>query len=85
MINIQEEQFLVQDNNDCGTFVVTVREWYLFKKWCFKRYESRSYNQKLIQEFIIQKEPKKTKPVGFKTNSKLTKKKSKNEDKSKTN
>lgn len=84
MINIQEEQFLVQNDKDCGTFIVTIREWYLFKKWCFKRYESRSYNQRLIQEFTPQQEPKKIKPIGFKTSSKTTKKKKKNEDKSKT-
>lgn len=83
MISIQEEQFLVQNDKDCGTFVVTVREWYLFKRWCFKRLESRSYNQRWISEFTTVKE-KKTKPIGFNT-SKPTKKKKKNEDKSKTN
>lgn len=83
MINIQEEQFLVQNDKDYGTFVVTVREWYLFKKWCFKRYESRCYNQRIISEFIPIKEPKSPSKIGFVT-SKQTKKRKKNENKSKT-
>lgn len=84
MINIQEEQFLVQNDKDGGTFVVTVREWYLFKKWCFKRYESRCYNQRIISEFRVAEEPKKPNKIGFVT-SKPTKRKKKNENKSKTN
>lgn len=82
MITIREEEFLYSDKAD--TFVVKTKEYYLFGFWCFRREELHSYNQALINAFKMQPEPKKIKPIGFKTNSKQSKKK-KNEDKSKTN
>ena len=44
-----------------------------------------SYNQALINAFKVQQEPKQPKPIGFKSNNKQSKKRKKNEDKSKTN
>lgn len=82
MITIREEEFLHCDKED--TFVVKIKEYYLFGFWCFRREELHSYNQMLINAFKIQPEPKETKPIGFISNKKQTKKK-KNENKSKIN
>lgn len=78
MINIREEEFLCDDG-----FVVRIKEHYLFK-WCYKREELHCYNQRIINEFTVVKEPKKPKKIGFVVNSKQSKKRKKNEDKSKT-
>ena len=51
----------------------------------YKVEELHSYNQALINAFTIQKEPKKTKQIGFKSNNKQSKKKKTNENKSKIN
>lgn len=82
MITVREEEFLHCDKE--GTFVVKIKEYYLFGKWCFRREELHTYNQALINAFKIQPEQKETKPIGFKINSKQPKKK-RNENKSKTN
>lgn len=84
MITIREEEFLHCDKED--TFVVKIKEYYLFGLWCFRREELHSYNQALINAFMVQPEPKKAKPIGFKIgNNKKQSKKKKNENKSKIN
>ena len=83
MITIKEEEFLHCDKKD--TFVVKIKEYYLFNFWCFRKEELHSYNQALINAFTIQKEPKKAKQIGFKSNNKQSKKKKTNENKSKIN
>ena len=77
MINIKEEKFLYSDKED--TFVVIVREYYLFK-WLFMKKESHDYNIRLIGEYTPMPKQKKQKPIGFVINNK---KKKKNENKSK--
>lgn len=81
MISVREEEFL--HSNEEGTFVVKIKEYYLFNWWCFRREELHSYNQILINAFKVQPDVK-TSKIGFKSNSKQSKKK-KNESKSKTN
>ena len=59
---------------------------FLFGKWKYKTEELHSYNQALINAFMVQPEPKKANPIGFKIgNNKKQSKKKKNENKSKTN
>lgn len=84
IIEIRETEYLAEI--DGTPVVVRAKEYYLFSKWRYKVEELHSYNQALINAFTIQSEPKKSKPIGFKTgNNKKQSKKKKNEDKSKTN
>ena len=84
IIEIREAEFLAEIDN--APVVVKTKEHFLFGKWKYKTEELHSYNQALINAFTIQPEPKKSKPIGFKTgNNKKQSKKKKNEDKSKTN
>ena len=84
IIEIREAEFLAEIDN--APVVVKTREHYLFGKWKYKTEELHSYNQALISAFMVQKELKKAKPIGFKIgNNKKQSKKKKNEDKSKTN
>ena len=83
IIEIREAEFLAEI--DDAPVVVKTREYYLFGKWKYKTEELHSDNQALINAFKVQQEPKQPKPIGFKSNSKQSKKRKKNEDKSKTN
>ena len=83
IIEIREAEFLAEI--DDAPVVVKTREHYLFGKWKYKTEELHSYNQALINAFKVQQEPKQAKPIGFKSNNKQSKKRKKNEDKSKTN
>lgn len=83
IIEIREAEYLAEI--DGVPIVVKTKEHFLFGKWRYKTEELHSYNQALISAFKVQPEPKPTKPIGFKTNTKKTKKRKKNEDKSKTN
>ena len=60
MIHIKEEKFLYNDKEE--TFVVTVREYYLFK-WLFMKKESHDYNVRLIGEYTPMPKPKKHRPI----------------------
>ena len=81
IIEIRESEFLAEVDGECA--VVRLKEHYLFGKWMYKKEELHSYNQALISAFRIPMEPKPAKPIGFKTNTKNTKKKKKNENKGK--
>lgn len=83
IIEIRESEFLAEVDDEI--VVVRLREHYLFGRWRYRKEELHSYNQALISAFKVQPESKSTKPIGFKTNVKKTKKRKKNEDKSKTN
>ena len=83
IIETREVEFLAEI--DDALVVVKTREHYLFGKWKYKTEELHSYNQALINAFKAQQEPKQPKPIGFKSNNKQSKKRKKNEDKSKTN
>ena len=83
IIEIREAEFLAEIDN--VPVVIKTREHFLFGKWKYKVEELHSYNQALINAFTVQPEPKKVKPIGFKSNNKQSKKRKKNEDKSKTN
>lgn len=83
IIEIRESEYLAEI--DGVPIVVKAEEHYLFGKWRYKVKELHSYNQALIQAFRISPEPKKQKPIGFKSNIKQSKKKKSNENKSKTN
>lgn len=83
IIEIRESEFLAEIDDEVA--VVRLREHYLFGRWRYRKEELHSYNQALISAFRVQPEPKPTKPIGFKTNTKKTKKRKKNEDQSKTN
>jgi hypothetical protein len=83
IIEIRETEFLAEI--DGVSVVIKTEEHYLFGKWKYKTRELHSYNQALIQAFKVTQEPKKVKPIGYKTNSKQSKKKKSNENKSKTN
>ena len=83
IIEIREAEFLAEI--DDAPVVVRTKEHYLFGKWKYKVEELHSYNQTLIKAFKAQPEPKQPKPIGFKSNNKQSKKRKKNEDKSKTN
>lgn len=83
IIEIREAEFLAEIDN--APVVVRTREHFLFGKWKYKTEELHSYNQALINAFTVQPEHKKSKPIGFKSNNKQSKKRKKNEDKSKTN
>lgn len=83
IIEIREIEFLTEIDN--APVVVKTREHFLFGKWKYKTEELHSYNQALINAFMVQPEPKKAKPIGFKISNKKQSKKKKNEDKSKTN
>jgi hypothetical protein len=83
IIEIKESEFLTEIDNELA--VVRIKEYYLFNKWCYKREELHSYNQALINAFKVQPEPPKQEKIGFKINSKPSKKRKKNENKSKTN
>lgn len=83
IISIKEIEYLTEI--DDMPVVIRLKECYLFGKWKFRTEELHSYNQTLVNAFKIKPEPKKIKPIGFKTNNKTSKKKKKNEDKSKTN
>lgn len=83
IIEIREAEFLAEIDN--APVVVKTREYYLFSKWKYKTEELHSYNQALINAFKVQQEPKQPKQIGFKSNNKQSKKRKKNEDKSKTN
>lgn len=83
IIEIREAEFLAEIDN--APVVVKTREHFLFGKWKYKTEELHSYNQALINAFKVQQEPKQPKPIGFKSNNKQSKKRKKNEDKSKTN
>ena len=83
IIEIREAEFLAEI--DDASVVVKTREHYLFGKWKYKTEELHSYNQALINAFRVQQEPKQPKPIGFKSSNKQSKKRKKNEDKSKTN
>ena len=83
IIEIREAEFLAEIDN--APVVVKTKEHFLFGKWRYKVEELHSYNQALISAFRVQPEPKPSKPNGFKTNTKKTKKRKKNEDQSKTN
>ena len=83
IIEIRESEFLAEIDDEVA--VVRLREHYLFGKRLYRKEELHSYNQALISAFRVQPEPKPTKSIGFKTNTKKTKKRKKNEDKSKTN
>ena len=82
IIEIRETEFLAEIDN--APVVVKTKEHFLFGKWRYKVEELHSYNQALINAFKVQQEPKQPKPIGFKSNSKQSKKRKKNEDKSKT-
>lgn len=83
IIEIREAELLAEIDN--APVVVKTKEHYLFGKWKYKTEELHSYNQALINAFRVQQEPKQSKPIGFKSNNKQSKKRKKNEDKSKTN
>lgn len=83
IIEIREAEFLAEIDN--APVVVKTKEHFLFGKWRYKIEELHSYNQALINAFMVQQEPKQPKPIGFKSNNKQSKKRKKNEDKSKTN
>jgi hypothetical protein len=83
IIEIREAEFLAEIEN--APVVVKTREHYLFGKWLYKTEELHSYNQALINAFKVQPEPPKQEKIGFKINSKQSKKRKKNENKSKTN
>lgn len=83
IIEIREVEFLAEIDN--APVVVRTKEHYLFGKWKYKTEELHSYNQALINAFTVQQELKQPKPIGFKSNNKQSKKRKKNEDKSKTN
>lgn len=83
IIEIREAEFLAEIDN--APVVVKTREHYLFGKWRYKIEELHSYNQALINAFKAQPEHKQLKPIGFKSNNKQSKKRKKNEDKSKIN
>lgn len=83
IIEIRESEFLAEIDDELA--IVRLKEHYLFGKWRYKKEETHSYNQALINAFKAQPELKPAKPIGFKTNTKKTKKRKKNEDKSKTN
>jgi hypothetical protein len=83
IIEIREAEFLAEIDN--APVVVKTKEHFLFGKWRYKTEELHSYNQALINAFKVQQEPKQSKPIGFKSNNKQSKKRKKNEDKSKTN
>ena len=83
IIEIREAEYLAEIEG--VPIVVKTREHFLFGKWRYKVEELHSYNQALISAFKVQPEPKPAKPIGFKTNTKKTKKRKKNEDQSKTN
>ena len=78
IIEIRETEYLAEI--DGAPVVVKIKEHYLFN-WRYKIEELHSYNNALIQAFKVYPEPKKAKPIGFKINN--TKKKKKNENKSK--
>ena len=83
IIEISESEYLAEI--DGVPVVVKIEEHYLFGKWRYKIRELHSYNQALIQAFRVIQEPKKSKPIGYKTNNKQSKKKKTNENKGKTN
>ena len=83
IIEIRESEFLAEVDDELT--VIRLKEHYLFGKWMYKKEELHSYNQALISAFRVQPEQKPVKPIGFKTNTKKTKKRKKNEDQSKTN
>lgn len=83
IIEVRESEFLAEIDNE--TVVVRLREHYLFGKWKYRVEEIHNYNQTLISAFKVQPELKAVKPIGFKSNTKKTKKRKKNEDKSKIN
>lgn len=83
IIEIREAEYLAEIEG--VPVVVKTKEHFLFGKWRYKTEELHSYNQALISAFKVQPEPKPIKPIGFKTNTKKTKKRKKNEDQSKTN
>ena len=83
IIEIRESEFLAEIDDEVA--IVRLREHYLFGRWRYRKEELHSYNQALISAFKVQPEPKPTKYIGFKTNTKKTKKRKKNEDQSKTN
>lgn len=84
IIEIREAEYLAEI--DGVPVVVKTKEHFLFGKWRYKTEELHSYNQAFINAFIVQPEPKKAKPIGFKIgNNKKQSKKKRNEDKSKTN
>ena len=83
IIEIREIEFLAEIDN--APVVVKTKEHFLFGKWRYKTEELHSYNQALVNAFRPLPEVKESKPIGFKTNIKKTKKRKKNEDKSKTN
>lgn len=83
IIEIREAEFLAEIDN--APVVVKTKEHFLFGKWKYKTEELHSYNQALINAFKVQQEPKQPKSIGFKSNNKQSKKRKKNEDKSKTN
>ena len=83
IIEIRENEYLAELDGDL--IVVRTKEHLLFGKWRYKVEELHSYNNALIQAFRPQPELKQPKTIGFKQNSKQTKKKKRNENKSKTN
>lgn len=83
IIEIRESEFLAEIDDEVA--VVRLREHYLFGRWRYRKEELHSHNQALISAFTVKPEPKPAKPIGFKTNTKKTKKRKKNEDQSKTN
>ena len=83
IIEIRESEFLAEIDDEVA--VVRLREHYLFGRWRYRKEELHSYNQALISDFKVQPELKPTKPIGFKQNTKKTKKRKKNENQSKTN
>ena len=83
IIEIREAEYLAEIEG--VPVVVKTKEHFLFGKWRYKTEELHSYNQALIGAFKVQPEPKPIKPIGFKINTKKTKKRKKNEDQSKTN
>lgn len=84
IIEIRETEFLAELEG--VPVVVKTKEHFLFGKWKYKTEELHSYNQVLINAFMVQSEPKKANPIGFKIgNNKKQSKRKKNENKSKTN
>lgn len=84
MIQVFSTQYLAENpENKNDIFVLNVKDVF-FLGMRIRHEEHRNYDLSLIERYKPQLQPK-VKKIGFSTNNKPTKKRKKNEDKSKTN